>query len=75
MSGNRLFVPSAVPATTVESPAAALSTGAFVLYPHQCLPAAASVPMLQRLYQLAFEQAQAVMRPSRWEFCYRDWPN
>lgn len=49
-----------------EPPAPALLPAAFSMCPVAALPpcCGAQWPMVQQLYQLAFEQAQAVARPS-----------
>ncbi len=41
--------------------------GAFLVCPLPLLQGGGVPPLWQQVYQLALEQAQAVVRPSRWE--------
>jgi hypothetical protein len=51
--------------------AAPLSATAFVMCPAACLMGWPTHAMMWRVYQMAYEQAQAVVRPSRLEILER----
>jgi hypothetical protein len=65
MSRHRLL-PEMEPIRLPQPPAPAIASDAFVMFPLGCPPATNPVQWLcqQALYRWAFEEAQAVARPS-----------
>jgi hypothetical protein len=74
MSRNRLSLSDQV---LGSSPGAAVPafSNAFMAFPLPWPPPGGLPALWQQVYQMALEQARAVVRPSRWERCYVASPN